>query len=371
MLEKERCDYLRKLRVLIAEAYHIEGFQYEPCTNGMPCRGNCPACDAEITKLSQLLSEKGCKLDPNKIPHIEPTFEPELNPKNAGYRPTYDDRATEAFWENKSKINNPNIKKIRPRLSLTFNKGGIGREETDEFLREQAELAKFKKKSEMLCKVLNIGKVLGISRSRLYTDGPGITTLVGMHGCQLNCEYCINGHATEYAEYTVEELYEDVKIDSLYFDATGGGICFGGHEPLLQQRFIKEFIKYVRKKGHTWKIGMETNLNEKIDIKLLKMLDFIIVDIKSINRDMYIKYTNDNNDIVLNNLKIIKDVVPDIEIRIPYIFRYNDEKDIKHSIVYLLNMGYKKEQLDVFHYTQFVNNSYGIHKKYKKRGNKS
>ena len=195
-----------------------------------------------------------------------------------------------------------------------------------------------------------IGKILSINRIRLNIDGPGVTTLVGLYKCPLNCAYCINNPILTYAEYTIEELYSEVKIDALYFDATGGGVCFGGHEPLLQQPFIKEFISHVRNNGHKWKIGMETSLNCKLDNDILKMLDFIIVDIKSINPEIYKNYTERDNDLVLRNLQTIKNKIPDIKIRIPIIPEYNDEKDIEESKEYLIKLGYKLEQLEIFTY---------------------
>ena len=201
-----------------------------------------------------------------------------------------------------------------------------------------------------------IGKIFGIDRLRINTDGPGITTLIGMYKCPLNCAYCINNPITNYAEYTIEELYNEVKIDSLYFEVTGGGICFGGHEPLLQQEFIKKFVRFIKDKNHQWKIGLETSLNGQLDEELLKMLNFIIVDIKTINPEIYHKYTEKINNLVLKNLEIIKDKIPDVIIRIPKIPGYNDEKDIKKSIEYLTNLGYKKEQLDVFTYLTSLNN---------------
>ena len=36
--------------------------------------------------------------------------------------------------------------------------------------------------------------ISGISRHRLATDGEGVTTLVGFHGCPLCCGYFLNPH---------------------------------------------------------------------------------------------------------------------------------------------------------------------------------
>ena len=87
-------------------------------------------------------------------------------------------------------------------------------------------------------------KIFGLSRHRLTTDGEGVTTLVAFSGCPLRCKYCLNKASWDMAngrDYTPETLFEEVKIDQLYFLATHGGVTFGGGEPLLQVEFIKAF----------------------------------------------------------------------------------------------------------------------------------
>ena len=85
-------------------------------------------------------------------------------------------------------------------------------------------------------------RIIGISRHRLTTDGEGVTTLVAFNGCPLRCKYCINKISWDPEKgrtYTPERLFEEVKVDQLYFLATRGGITFGGGEPMLQGEFIK------------------------------------------------------------------------------------------------------------------------------------
>ena len=38
---------------------------------------------------------------------------------------------------------------------------------------------------------------IAINRHRLTTDGEGVTTLVGFHGCPLHCEYCLNAQCLQ------------------------------------------------------------------------------------------------------------------------------------------------------------------------------
>ena len=186
--------------------------------------------------------------------------------------------------------------------------------------------------------------LIGISRHRLTTDGEGVTTLVAFHGCPLRCKYCLNpqSFAQEgvWKQYDCEQLYEEVKIDELYFLATHGGVTFGGGEPALQSNFISEFRRLC---GTGWKITIETSLNvpqENIE-RLLPMVDCYIVDIKDMNNDRYETYTGKSNTSVIENLRwlVIQGKAKQITVRVPHIPSYNTETDIENSIHQLKEIG--------------------------------
>ena len=83
--------------------------------------------------------------------------------------------------------------------------------------------------------------LLALARLRMGTDGKGVTTLAAGAGCPLSCRYCINKRLLKEApreDVTAEELIERIRIDDLYFRATGGGVTFGGGESLLHAAFI-------------------------------------------------------------------------------------------------------------------------------------
>ena len=186
--------------------------------------------------------------------------------------------------------------------------------------------------------------LIGISRHRLTTDGEGVTTLVAFHGCPLCCKYCLNpqSFAQEgvWKQYDCEQLYEEVKIDELYFLATHGGVTFGGGEPALQSNFISEFRRLC---GTGWKITIETSLNvpqENIE-RLLPVVDCYIVDIKDMNNDRYETYTGKSNTRVIENLRwlVIQGKAKQITVRVPHIPSYNTETDIENSIHQLKEIG--------------------------------
>ena len=195
--------------------------------------------------------------------------------------------------------------------------------------------------------------IIGINRHRLTTDGEGVTTLVAFHGCPLHCKYCLNPHCFSpdgvLRTITPSELYSEVEIDDLYFMATGGGICFGGGEPLLHSKFIVEFAKVMNPE---WNIVLETSLN--VPLKQLEMVAPLVkefvVDVKDMDEQTYKAYTTQGNALVTSNLKWIAEngYAAKTLIRLPLIPYYNTEAAQEESRKQIENMGFRR--FDKFEY---------------------
>lgn len=200
---------------------------------------------------------------------------------------------------------------------------------------------------------MNKAPVIALSRHRMKTDGDGVTTLVCFHGCPLRCKWCINPFSfdenTKKNMLTPRELYEKTKIDSLYFLATGGGVTFGGGEPLLYADFLKEFRLIC---GSQWHLCAETSLNVPTEnvLKAAECIDRFYVDCKDVNPEIYFSYTGRDNSLVLKNLRVLLDAVGEkrITVRLPLIPEYNTETDREHSKKILTEMGIT--DFDIFTY---------------------
>lgn len=193
---------------------------------------------------------------------------------------------------------------------------------------------------------MNLFKVHTINRHRQETDGKGITTLIGLAGCPLQCEYCINkdvlgSHPVE--EYTETELMSIIMIDWCYFIATGGGITFGGGEPLLQSEMILKLMDIL---PENIKVNIETSLNcdNEFVEHVIQYADEIYIDIKSMKEDIYKKYTGKSNKMTRKWLEYI--VAHKLQnkcvIRIPRIFNYTSEEDVEYSVQCIRKMGFDR-----------------------------
>ena len=185
-------------------------------------------------------------------------------------------------------------------------------------------------------------------RLRMATDGAGVTALVGAFGCPLRCKLCINPQTWQgrsdgkppFERVTPTELYDRVKIDNLYYLATGGGVTFGGGEPLLHTDFITAFRAVVPKE---WRIYAESCLNipEENLRAAARVVDHFFIDIKDMNPAIYRAYTGKDNTLVKGNLALLLSLVGAhrITVRVPSIPDFNTEADTEASVRELQAMG--------------------------------
>ena len=194
---------------------------------------------------------------------------------------------------------------------------------------------------------------IALSRHRLTVDGVGVTTLAAFHGCPLRCRYCLNHQcwAPEgvWREMTPAELIAELSIDDLYFRATGGGVCFGGGEPLLRSAFVTAFAEA---RPEQWRLYVETSLHvpsQHLEA-LLPYVDHYYVDVKDLNPDIYRQYTDNDIAPVLHNLDVLcrHRLQQRVTVRLPLIAGYNTDADRQRSRQLLSDMGFT--DFDLFDY---------------------
>lgn len=195
--------------------------------------------------------------------------------------------------------------------------------------------------------------LIGICRHRLTVDGAGVTTLVAFHGCPLYCKYCLNSQCLSpdgvWRVMTAADIMAKLQKDDLYFRATGGGVCFGGGEPLLRSDML---VELSRQMPHEWAVTIETSLNVPLQ-RVEAVAPFVsqwIIDIKDMNPDIYQSYTGIGNLRVRENLLWLAAHVDkeSILIRLPLIPRYNTPTDVADSRCQLETLGFT--HFDEFEY---------------------
>jgi len=172
-------------------------------------------------------------------------------------------------------------------------------------------------------------------------DGPGIRTVIFLNGCSLRCKFCHNPEMFQMGDlnYSSDDIVKKVLRSKPYFK-NGGGVTFSGGEPLLQYDFLVDVCKKL--KNLDINIAIDTagiglgNYSE-----LLKYIDYVLLDVKGINRDNFLditskdsfnKYLEFINELNNSNVKVwIRQVIiPGINDNIEYIL--NLSKFLKDNI---------------------------------------
>lgn len=240
------------------------------------------------------------------------------------------------------------------------------------------------------------GRIFNIQKCSIH-DGYGLRTLVFFKGCPLKCKWCANPESQSFSkvimesdsrcircgacadicpqnaitqngnfpinrekcnlcgqcinscytgskyfagrDYTVDELFNEIKKDMAFYSNSNGGVTFSGGEPLCQSEFLYEVSKKCKEYGIN--IAIETcGCEQYYKFKSsLEYISFIFFDIKHMDPDMHKLLTGVDNKMILENLKKIdKHNIP-ITIRTPIIPKYNDDvKNIRAIAEYIKDL---------------------------------
>lgn len=254
------------------------------------------------------------------------------------------------------------------------------------------------------------GLIFNIQRFSVH-DGPGIRTVVFEKGCPLRCLWCanpesqvakpqlawtegkcINCKSCEGAglnsnphfkedglywdefdilesddidkvcpskalhvigqETTVCDVISQINKDEIFYGDEEGGLTISGGEPLMQPKFTYQLLKEAKKYGISTAIET-TGYGDTGDfIKIAGKLDYLLMDIKTLDDTVHKKVTGVSNELILNNFDSIRRAYPDlpIHVRTPVIPGVNDnEKAIKSIFEFLQNRKNVRYELLKYH----------------------
>ncbi len=211
------------------------------------------------------------------------------------------------------------------------------------------------------------GLVFDIKELSVF-DGPGIRITVFLKGCPLRCQWCHNpegisflpelmaspngclhcGKCDEVCEspdhctvcgkcvkvcprglrriagtsYEAKELADKLLRNADYLHSTGGGYTFSGGEPTAQPRFLLAVLKHLQGNHRT----IETSGYCAPDVfgQILENVELVFLDLKVIDPVLHRHFTGVDNDLILQNLELLKSSQVPFTVRIPVIPGVND-----------------------------------------------
>jgi len=250
-------------------------------------------------------------------------------------------------------------------------------------------------------------------------DGPGIRTLIFMKGCRLTCCWCSNPEShsrlpelVSYGErcirsnrclevcpthaisvkdnrlvldkslcnlcgkcaeacyagawkmfgrvVDVDYIMKEIEKDALCYRNSGGGVTFGGGEPLLYPDFISAVVSRCQSEGINVAIETCGYVPWKNLERVLDKVDLVMFDIKHMDPEIHKQLCGQPNELILRNLKRLskRDDI-EVVVRVPIIPGLNDAEDnINNTARFVASLNDTIKRVEILPYHKFGENKY-------------
>ena len=230
-------------------------------------------------------------------------------------------------------------------------------------------------------------------------DGPGVRSTVFLKGCPLNCAWCHNPEMIQPAqqmivspkkcigcracigacpnggikvgsngpeidwsmcvacgecakecyanaikpvatEMTVDQVFEKVLQDKDFYNNTGGGVTISGGEVLMHHDFAKALIEKCAEEDIRVCIDTSGYAPYEVleDLAKCPNVEFLLYDMKHINNQEHLKYTEVENTLIIENLRRLAEdpeTTGKLWMRMPLMAGINDSDEIIDQTVAL------------------------------------
>lgn len=202
-------------------------------------------------------------------------------------------------------------------------------------------------------------------------DGPGLRITVFLKGCPLRCVWCHNPEGisaarqtmrTAAGERTVGRVYDDESLASLLnrqagiLRANSGGVTFSGGEPLAQPLFLESVLD--RLDGLHVVLDTSGFAPEDVFVRIARRCHLVYFDVKLAGAADHRRYTGEDNDSILSNLRLLPDLDIPFVIRVPLIPGITDTDENLGAIAALARGLRGLERIDLLPYNRAAGGKY-------------
>ena len=185
------------------------------------------------------------------------------------------------------------------------------------------------------------------------TVGPDERIRINRDLCQVcgKCvEVCPTGARVIVGELmTVEDVYQVVSKDTLFYRNSGGGVTASGGEPTHQPEFLKALLTRCQEAGLHTVLDTCGLVDWKTLEEILEYVDLVLFDLKHMDSEVHRKLTDVGNEIILKNLESMAKF-SSVVVRIPLIPGYTDSKEnIEASGQFLSRIGISRVDVVPYH----------------------
>ena len=178
----------------------------------------------------------------------------------------------------------------------------------------------------------------------------------------VNCGVCVPECPSKAREMSgslmsVAEVMDVVRKDSLFYHNSGGGVTFGGGEPVMGGEFFLDLLRASRDEGLHVCVDTCGFCPEERFQEIIPLTDLFLFDCKHMDPDEHARLTGQDNVLILANLRAALGANTEVRIRMPLIPDMNDsEANISAMAAFFKDHGLR--DIDVMPCHAFGRNKY-------------
>ena len=176
------------------------------------------------------------------------------------------------------------------------------------------------------------------------------------NGCGLCADNCFAGAIVLCGEEkSVEEVIEQVLMDKVYYDQSGGGVTISGGEPFLQFEFLMQLLERLKENNIHTILQTALNINFDLFLRVAPFVDLFMCDLKVFDEQLHKEYIGNSGHLIKNNIKRLCELEQygtTYAIRTPVIGGVNDSEE---EIGNITNFIYKYSQPEYYELMPYHN----------------
>ena len=128
-------------------------------------------------------------------------------------------------------------------------------------------------------------------------------------------------------EVTVDEVFDEIIRDKMFYSTSHGGVTVSGGEPLAHHAFVAELLERCQAEGIHTAIETSGFASKKALLDVIAHCDMVLFDIKETDPTLHKKYTGVELAPILDNLKTVSENGVPLYLRLPIIPGLNDRTE--------------------------------------------
>jgi pyruvate formate lyase activating enzyme len=173
-------------------------------------------------------------------------------------------------------------------------------------------------------------------------------------------DQCYYGALVQYGELmTVEEVWDAVRRDTMFYKESGGGVTVSGGEPLLHPAFVRELFERSHREGINTCIETCGFVDPEALFEVIPVTDHFLLDLKQMDSEVHKKHTGQSNSKILKNAALLIEHGANVLFRQPLIPGINDSiENIEATSQFLTGLGKDATRLQIMPFHRMGQSKY-------------